>query len=95
MYMENWSKLTLSEKERLVGQYSLTAIGNPPEPKDAVEYAKVPQEEWDALIQKEKPSRKKKKRKSKEAKEPKVEVKEVKEVKKEKKIVKKSKSSKK
>jgi hypothetical protein len=61
--MENWAKLTRSEKDRLISRYGITSAGEPPEPVTVVEYDKVPAEEWDKLIQKEVPKRKNAKKK--------------------------------
>ena len=88
-YFENWNKLNRADKNRLISVYGITAVGEPAEPTTVIEVEKVPQEEWDALIQKEVPKRKKKEKKVEK------EVKEEKSVKKRKKVQKKSKKSKK
>ncbi len=72
-YMENWSKLTRSEKDTLISRYAITSTGEPPEPVSVVEYEKVPEKEWDRLIQKEVPQRKKVEKKEEPVEEPKEE----------------------
>jgi len=44
--MKHWGELTLSKKEHLISKYGVTAVGNPPEPLNAKEYFKIPEEEF-------------------------------------------------
>jgi len=70
--MEKWGELTLSKKEKLISKYGVTAVGNPPEPLNAKEYFKIPEEEFGAVKEKKEKKVKKPKKVKEVSKKPKT-----------------------
>lgn len=65
---EQWDKLTRGEKDSLALKWGVSCVGEPPEPTADVELEKIPQSQWDAVVQKTVPDRKVTPEKTKERK---------------------------